>query len=248
MPALLTHPQPEKMASSKSSQTPCYIVIAFLALWSIISIIIIVVWATSPEMKEASQCRTEMKALKESHEGEKIVWTKERKAYEELVRQGSSNQSALLKQIEQYKEQIQFVNISLNASLQENVIMNGNITILESKIEEYKLIKENLTAVVSLQKDKIEALEHNLTLKIQEMASCEALHLASTHLQTAAEKQKQVCETSNQYLEKQLKECKGVDQHKHENNDQLIDSGAQGITTSSVTLAMIVCLSLLLAP
>lgn len=52
--------------------------------------------------------------------------------------------------------------------------------------------------------DKIEALEHNLTLKIQEMASCEALHLASTHLQTAAEKQKQVCETSNQYLEKQL--------------------------------------------
>lgn len=44
------------------------------------------------------------------------------------------------------------------------------------------------------------------------------------------------------------KECKGVDQHKHEYNDQLNDSGAQGITTSSVTLAMIVCLSLLLAP
>ncbi|XP_016346690.1 uncharacterized protein LOC107692240 [Sinocyclocheilus anshuiensis] len=235
------------MASSKSSQTTRNIVIACLVLWSIISIIIIVVWATSPEMKGASQCRKEMQALRERHEGTKVVWTKDRKALEELVRQGWRNQTALQKQIDQYKEQIQFMNISFNACLQENAILNGNITILDSKIEEYKLIEENLTAEISLQKDQIEALEHNLTLKAQELASCEALHLASKQLQTAAEKQKQACETTKQYLQKQLTKCKDVDHHKHEYHVELNDSGAQGIT-SSVTLAMIICLSLLLVP
>ncbi|XP_059385172.1 uncharacterized protein si:ch211-1a19.3 [Carassius carassius] len=246
MPALLVHHIPEKMASPKSSQTISNIVIGILTMWSIISLIIIVVWATSPEMKEANQCHKEMQALREKYEGEKVEWTKDRKAFEELVRQGSKNQSALQKQIDQYKEQIQFENISLSATLQENIILKGNITILESKIEEYKLIKENLTAEIRQQKDQIEALEHNLTLKAQELASCEALRLASKQLQTAAEEQKRACETNKQDLEKQLTNCKNVDQHVHQ--AEHTDSGAQGITMSSVSLAMIVCLSLLLVP
>jgi len=52
--------------------------------------------------------------------------------------------------------------------------------------------------------DQIEALEHNLTLKAQELASCEAFRLASKQLQTAAERQTQACETTKQYLQKQL--------------------------------------------
>ncbi|KAG1960202.1 uncharacterized protein si:ch211-1a19.3 [Pimephales promelas] len=236
------------MASSKSSQTTRNIVIACLALWSIISLVIIVVWATSPDMKGASQCRKEMQALTERHEGAKVVWNKDRKALEELVRQGWRNQTALQKQIDQYKEQIQILNISLNVSQQENVILNGNITVLESKIEEYKLIEGNLTTEISLQKDQIEALEHNLTLKAQELASCEAFRLASKQLQTAAERQTQACETTKQYLQKQLMKCKDVDHHEHQVHVDPNGNGAQGITTSSFTLAMIVCLSLLLVP
>ncbi|KAK2874450.1 hypothetical protein Q8A67_021603 [Cirrhinus molitorella] len=238
------------MTSSKSSQTTRNIVIACLALWSIISLIIIVVWATSPEMKGASQCRTEMQALRERHEGAKVVWNKDRKALEDLVRQGWRNQTALQKQIDQHKEQIQFLNLSLNASQQENAILKENVTFLEIKIDEYKLLEENLTAEISLQKDQIDALEHNLTLKAQELASCEALQLAAKQLQTAAEKQKQGCETTKQYLQKQLMKCKQLESHnqdlEHEYHLDLSDNGAQGITTSSVTLAMIVCLSLLL--
>lgn len=113
------------MTNSKSSQTTRNIVIACLALWSIISLIIIVVWATSPEMKGASQCRTEMQDLRERHEGAKVVWTKDRKALEELVRQGWRNQTALQTQIGQYKEQIQSLNISLNDSLQEIVSLSS---------------------------------------------------------------------------------------------------------------------------
>ncbi|XP_050978272.1 uncharacterized protein si:ch211-1a19.3 [Labeo rohita] len=240
------------MTSSKSSQTTRNIVIACLALWSIISLIIIVVWATSPEMKGASQCRTEMQALRERHEGAKVVWNKDRKALEELVRQGWRNQTALQKQIDEQKNQIQSLNVSLNTSQQENAILNENITILQGKIEQYKIMEENLTAEVTLQKDQIEALEHNLTLKAQELASCEALRIAAKQLQTAAEKQKQACETTRQYLQKQLMKCKEVEKHEnepeHEYHLELNDSGGQGITMNSVTLAVIGCLSLLLVP
>ncbi|XP_067287287.1 uncharacterized protein si:ch211-1a19.3 [Pseudorasbora parva] len=236
------------MANSKSSQTTRNIVIGFLALWSIISLVIIVVWATSPDMKGASQCRKEMQALTEKYEGGRVVWTKDRRALEELVRQGWRNQTALQMQIEQHKEQIQILNTSLNVSQQENALLNGNITVLESRIEEYKLIEGNLTTEISLQKDQIEALEHNLTLKAQEFASCEALRLASKQLQTAAERQTQACETTKQYLQKQLKKCKDLDHHDPEYHIDLTDSGAQGITTSSFTMAMIVCLSLFLVP
>lgn len=109
------------MTASKSSQTTRNIVIALLAIWSIISIIIIVVWATSADMKSASKCRAELQELQEKHEGAKVVWTKDRKALEDLVRQGWRNQSVLQKQIEQQKEQMRFLNLSLEASQQENV-------------------------------------------------------------------------------------------------------------------------------
>ncbi|TRY93780.1 hypothetical protein DNTS_002875 [Danionella cerebrum] len=223
------------MTSSKSSQTTRNIVIACLALWSIISLIIIVVWATSPEMKGASQCQTEMQALRDKYEGAKVLWGKDRKALEELVRQGWRNQTVLLMQIDQHKEQIVFLNSSLNVSLLENAVLNVNITMLENKIEENKLIEGNLTAEISLQKDQIEALEHNLTLKAQELASCEALHLASKQLQTAAEKQKQACETTKQYLQKQLAKCKEADhpEKEHQLHLELNDSGAHRITTES---------------
>lgn len=109
------------MANSKSSQTTRNIVIACLALWSIISLIIIVVWATSSDMKGASQCRKEMQALTERHDVAKVEWTKNRRALEDLVRQGWRNQTTLQKEIDQNMEQIQILNLSLNDSRQENV-------------------------------------------------------------------------------------------------------------------------------
>lgn len=230
------------------------IVIGILALWSIISLIIIVVWATSPEMKSSSQCRAEVQELKEKLEGGKVVWGKDRKALEDLVRQGWKNQSLLQKQIDQQKEQLRFLNLSLEASQQENMILNGNITFLENKTEEYKVMVGNLTDEISLQKDHIESLELNLTLKAQELDSCEALQTAAEQLQKVAEKQLKSCKTSEQYLKKQLAKCKNVDAHEEDtapyqfttgDND---NNGAQSITTSSVTLAVILCLSLLLVP
>lgn len=109
------------MASSKSSQTTRNVLIACLTLWSIISLIIIVVWATSPDMKGASQCRQELQALNEKLEGAKVMWNKDRRALEALVRQGWDNQTVLQGQIDDYKERLRQINVSLDDCRQENV-------------------------------------------------------------------------------------------------------------------------------
>lgn len=103
----------------------CNIVIALLAIWSIISLIIIVVWATSPDLKGASECNAKLKALNEKYSEEKIVWTKDRHALEELVRQGRTNQSLLLTRVDKLKDQLLFLNQSLDSCLQQNVSVSG---------------------------------------------------------------------------------------------------------------------------
>lgn len=112
-------------ASSKSSHKFLNFVIVLLTLWSIVSLIIIVVWATSPDLKGASECNANLKKLKEKFTEETNTWNKDRLALEELVRQGRNNQSLLLTHIDQLKDQLQFLNQSLDSCLQQNVSVSG---------------------------------------------------------------------------------------------------------------------------
>lgn len=72
-------------ANPKSSQKVKNGVIALLALWSIISLIVIVVWATSPDLKGAAQCRSELQEATEKLEGAKVVYNKNKEALERMV-------------------------------------------------------------------------------------------------------------------------------------------------------------------
>ncbi|KAF4083461.1 hypothetical protein AMELA_G00141600 [Ameiurus melas] len=192
------------MAASKSSNTVRNIIFAVLTLWSIISLIIIVVWATSPDLKGASECNTNLKNLREKFEKEKDVWTKDRHALEELVRQGHLNQSLLLTRIDLLKDQLQFLNQSLDSCLQQNDMLNHNISVLQDEIELHKAIEANLTANITQQQDTIELLQHNLTQTAIELGMCTDLRKAALNLQTAAEKQTQGCQSSKQFIQKQL--------------------------------------------
>lgn len=115
------------MASSKSSQTTRNIIIACLALWSVISLIIIVVWATSPDMKGASQCRAELSAAKIDLDREQKKWSKERQALNDLVKEGLVNQSQLQTRIDELKDQLKQLNLSLVFCRQENVSDSASI-------------------------------------------------------------------------------------------------------------------------
>uniref|UniRef100_A0A665U6N6 Uncharacterized protein n=1 Tax=Echeneis naucrates TaxID=173247 RepID=A0A665U6N6_ECHNA len=72
-------------ASSKSSQKAKNVVICLLTLWSLISLIIIVVWATSPDWKGAAQCNAELRDAKEKLVGSRSMWEQNKKALEEKV-------------------------------------------------------------------------------------------------------------------------------------------------------------------
>ncbi|XP_012678643.2 uncharacterized protein si:ch211-1a19.3 [Clupea harengus] len=236
------------MASSKSSQTTRNVLIACLALWSIISLIIIVVWATSPDMKGAGQCRQELQTLNEKLEGAKVMWTKDRRALEALVRQGWDNQTLLQGQIDEYKETLRQLNVSLDDCRQENVLLNVNITALENEIEMHKAIEANLTAQNSLQKDDINCLQSNLTMKLHELDACEALRNAAVSLQTAAEKQTAACQASKHYVQTQLVKCQSEVQKEEANQqEQLPGSGAAPLGPYSGPLGWALLSALLLA-
>ncbi len=108
-------------ASSKSSQTVKKVVIALLALWSIISLIVIVVWATSPDLKTSAQCRAELQEMTEKLEGRTVVWNKDRVALEEQVVSGKEKLALQSAEILLLKGRLSATNASLEECQQENV-------------------------------------------------------------------------------------------------------------------------------
>ncbi|XP_015458825.3 uncharacterized protein si:ch211-1a19.3 [Astyanax mexicanus] len=235
------------MTSSKSSQTTRNIVITCLALWSVISLIIIVVWATSPDLKGASQCRAELQALQKTFDEEKAVWGKDREALENMVREGWHNQSVLQENVNLLMEQLKELNLTLETCFQNNTNLKENITLLEKDIEVHKAIEANLTAEISQRQDLIENLQLNLTQTVSELESCNKLHKAAMLLQTAAEKQKDACQTRRQYLEKQLMKCQNTIQSSHNHGTEAGNDGPPG-PQSGLAMVVIVGISLLLVP
>lgn len=112
---------PPMAASSKSSQTAKNVAIALLALWSIISLIVIVVWATSPDLKSSAQCRKELQDATEKLEGAKVVWSKNKVALEELVEAGREVQARQKAEILLLLGHLNATNATLEECRQENV-------------------------------------------------------------------------------------------------------------------------------
>lgn len=60
-------------------------VLLLLVLWSLVSLVVIVVWSTSPDLRGSSQCRALLAQREEQLEGAKVVWSKDKEALEEQV-------------------------------------------------------------------------------------------------------------------------------------------------------------------
>ncbi|XP_076880855.1 uncharacterized protein LOC143528826 [Brachyhypopomus gauderio] len=227
------------MTSSRSSNVAHSILISFLALWSIVSLIVIVVWATSPDMKGASQCRSELQALQEKADKDGLNWASDRRAMTNMVMEGRANQTLLLNQTLQLREQVRLLNESLNFCLEENAILNENITSLENETKVLKEIEANLTAKISQQQDLIEDLHHNLTQTASKLKACAGLNDAAQILKQTAETETEACQNSQQYLEKQLSKCKRTSDPK--------GLGAPG-PRSGIAWLLILIISLFLIP
>lgn len=195
-------------ASEKSSGKCLKIVIALLALWSIASLVTIVVWATAPDFKSASQCRAELKDLTVRHEGSMVVCRKNQEALEEMVTKVREEQDALKTEILLLIAKLNGTNATLHECRQETLVLVTNISALQETVETLEQIQTNLTTQLSLKEEHIEALQQNLTQAEHQTQSCFSLRDAAQAQTLAAQSQTKACEASLQYVQKQLQKCK----------------------------------------
>ncbi|XP_026179056.1 uncharacterized protein LOC113139761 [Mastacembelus armatus] len=232
-------------APSRSSQTAKNIAIALLALWSIISLIVIVVWATSPDLKSSAQCRAELQDVTEKMEGAKVVWSKNKVALEEKVLDARQEQDRQKMQILLLQDRLNATNASLNGCRQENDALTMNISALQDDIEQLRQTEANLTAQLRLQEDHIEALEQNITQAFHKTESCNSRENAAQSAMQAAQAEKRGCESNQQYLQKQLQKCKTVPVEAPKEAQQPQDPSCSTHPSSASPLAGIPALTLL---
>ncbi|XP_074523633.1 uncharacterized protein LOC141788618 [Halichoeres trimaculatus] len=193
---------------SKSSQKAKNVVIGLLALWSIISLIVIVVWSTSPDLKGSARCHADLQEATEKLEGVKVVCKKDKVALEEQVEAERAKQERQRAQIAVLLGNLDAINRTLEESRQENLVLQANVSVLQENITQLLLTEANLTAQISLQEDQIDALEQNLTQAAHQTETCAALRAAAESQMLAAQSQHRACESGQQYLKKQLLKCK----------------------------------------
>lgn len=107
------------MAESSSSSSSCskrvqQVVLVLLLLWSVVSLVVIVVWSTSPDLKGSAHFRAQLAQRTEQQQEAQERWSKDKEALEEKVleqqqetlRLGLEVQQ-LLAQFNQTKEELQ---------------------------------------------------------------------------------------------------------------------------------------------
>ncbi|XP_053709571.1 uncharacterized protein si:ch211-1a19.3 [Synchiropus splendidus] len=195
---------------SKSSQKAKNVVIALLSIWSIISLIIIVVWSTSPDLKGASKYRSELQEMTEKLEGTKVVCSKNKIALEEMLQEAREAQERQRAENLVLLGQLNATNFTLAECRQENVNLGLNISALLDEVEQLHQRETNLTAQLQLQEELVEVLQHNMTLAALQTDACFSKKAAADSQMLAAQSETRACESSQEYLQKQLQKCKGT--------------------------------------
>ncbi|XP_075935213.1 uncharacterized protein LOC142935031 [Anarhichas minor] len=228
-------------ASSKSSQTAKNVVLALLAFWSLVSLIIIVVWGTSPDLKSSAVCRAELQEVTEKMEGAKVVWSKNKVALEELLEEARQDQDRQRVQNLLLLGRLNATNATLEESRQENAVLNRNISVLLESVQQLRQTEVNLTAQIALQEEHMEALQQNLTEAGHLTESCSSLRAAAESRMLAAQSQTRACESRQQYLHKQLLKCQDVDSEAPQETQQQDSSSSSPL---SAPLFLLVCSAL----
>lgn len=110
---------------SKSSQKVKNGVLGLLALWSVISLVVIAVWATSPDLKGSAACRAELQEVTEKMEVSKVVWNKNKAALEELLEAERQQQEQQRAEVSRLLQRLSATNSSLEKCRQEQVSANS---------------------------------------------------------------------------------------------------------------------------
>ncbi|XP_078101041.1 uncharacterized protein LOC144513740 [Sander vitreus] len=222
------------------------VVLALLALWAVVSLVVIVVWATSPDLKGSAQCRSELQEANEKLAGAKVVYTQNKAALEDMVHAARDETARQAAEVVLVLASLNATNATLQQSLQENAVLNWNISVLEEKVEHLRQSEANLTAHIALQDDHIEELQQNVTQFGHQMESCLSLRTAAESQMLASQSQTRACQSHQQYLNKQLQKCKedAVSENAEERKKQQQSPSTASPLAGLPTLMLLVCSAL----
>ncbi|KAK2900741.1 hypothetical protein Q8A67_008856 [Cirrhinus molitorella] len=196
------------MVRPSSSQNTCNWIMALLALWSVVSLIVIVVWATWPPLAGVTQCRAAQQALIEKMEGAKVMKEKSQEVLKSALKLNLENQTKLEEELGSLLKYQRETNASLTESLRLQIILKENVTALENHRLMHQSEHAKLFSEMVQREALIEILWVNLTSVSHHLDSCAALRDATSSQQVAAESQRKACESKTTYLVKQVDNCK----------------------------------------
>ncbi|XP_015259322.1 PREDICTED: uncharacterized protein LOC107103960 [Cyprinodon variegatus] len=232
---------------SKKSNKVQKVVIGLLTIWSLIAIIILVVWATSPDLKGSAQCRRELKEMTEKLEGAKVVHGKDKAALEEKVLEAREEKDKLKREILLLLGHLNATNATLEACQQKNIMLAENISALQEDVRLLQQSEANLTEELNLQKEKVEVLELNLTRAVHQTESCYSLKAAAESQMLAAQSQTKACNVEQQYVKLQLEKCKAAQSEAPQGNKQVepIESSPSNAPLTGIpALMLLICAAL----
>lgn len=124
---------PSSSSSSRCSKRVQQVVVVLLVLWSVVSLVVIVVWCTSPDLKGSAHCRAQLAQTTENQQAAQERWSKDKEALEEKLQE--QHQETLQRGLEVLMLQVQLnqTKDDLQELQQENVS--------EEKQEEKKLLQ-----------------------------------------------------------------------------------------------------------
>ncbi|KAI4894939.1 hypothetical protein NFI96_015620 [Prochilodus magdalenae] len=115
-------------------QSSCSCVVALLALWSMVSLVVVVVWASWPPRAGLQGCLNGLQSLEEKMEGARVMKEKELRALEREIEQSRNNQSRMQLEIEHILQNLRLTNTSLMGCLLEQAVLKENLTTLEEEV------------------------------------------------------------------------------------------------------------------
>ncbi|XP_028299339.1 uncharacterized protein LOC114461455 [Gouania willdenowi] len=184
--------------SSPSSPLWMKVLLVLLTMWLVASVALIVVWSSKQELNASAGCEQDL----EERENLQLLLYEARQDTENLRERRVSLLGVLAS-----------TNSSLWDSRQENVILRGNISLLEQEVETLRQKEENLTALLQQHQEQVELLVHNVTQTELEVHVCFNLKEAAQSHMTAAQSQTEACRRDQDFLHRQLSKCKLSESH-----------------------------------
>ncbi|XP_037105460.1 uncharacterized protein si:ch211-1a19.3 [Syngnathus acus] len=178
-----------------------------LALWSVISLVVIVVWSTSPDLKSSARCRQDLRESQEKILGAEALCVQDKDELERRLAEAHQrlrHQEAALALLDQ---RLRHTNQTLNACYTREAVLMANISVVREGAELLQRAQLNLTNQLQRQEDHVEALKHNLTQSDHLVAACSSLKAAADNHAAAAHIQTRACEAKQEFLRKQLVKC-----------------------------------------